>query len=372
MTLAFMSGALEQDKLALSHVRDCVYAFNPLSDPRWDDFLQRHPDASVFHSTPWLQALTKTYGYEVIAYTTNSSGEDLENAVVFCRVNSWLTGRRLVSLPFSDHCEPLVNSNVASGFVSRIVQKELGRNQSYAEFRPFTSLESSVAGCYCTNIPYVFHQLDLTPPLETLFQSFHKSSIQRKIRRAESERLTYREGRSEQLLDQFFSLFQQTRKRHRIPPPPRQWFLNLVRYLASALKIRVAYKEDRPVAAMLTLEHKDTLVYKYGASNPEFHRCGAMHLLYWKTIQEAKKHNLKHFDLGRTDADQHGLITFKNRWGAKQSTLMYSRYSKGRPSTHFFDLYATKWKSSVAKYTVSCLPYAVVSKMGQMLYRHIA
>jgi hypothetical protein len=33
--------------------------------------------------------------------------------LVFCRVRSWLTGRRSISLPFSDHCEPLVESHEA-------------------------------------------------------------------------------------------------------------------------------------------------------------------------------------------------------------------------------------------------------------------
>src|SRR5260370_39896401 len=31
----------------------------------------------------------------------------LESGIVLCRVESWLTGCRLVSLPFSDHCQPI-------------------------------------------------------------------------------------------------------------------------------------------------------------------------------------------------------------------------------------------------------------------------
>ena len=91
-------------------VSNCI---EPLKDLRWEPFLARHPRASVFHSSAWLAALHRTYGFQPIAYTTSSAGEDLENAMVFCRVESWLTGRRLVSLPFSDHCEPLVDrSNI--------------------------------------------------------------------------------------------------------------------------------------------------------------------------------------------------------------------------------------------------------------------
>jgi hypothetical protein len=86
-----------------------VYEIDPLRDPRWPEFLQRKPCASVFHTRGWLEALKRTYGYEPVAYTTSSpTTSDLANGWVFCRVRSCLTGNRLVSLPFSDHCDPLV------------------------------------------------------------------------------------------------------------------------------------------------------------------------------------------------------------------------------------------------------------------------
>ena len=39
-----------------------------------------------------------------------SDGAELQSAIVFCRIRSGFTGARLVSLPFSDHCDPLVAS----------------------------------------------------------------------------------------------------------------------------------------------------------------------------------------------------------------------------------------------------------------------
>ena len=34
-----------------------VYEINPLSDPRWEVFINGHPRSSVFHTTKWLSAL---------------------------------------------------------------------------------------------------------------------------------------------------------------------------------------------------------------------------------------------------------------------------------------------------------------------------
>src|SRR6266849_5551657 len=85
-----------------------VYTLDPLQDPRWAEFVKSQLRASIFHTPGWLEAIRRTYGYQTVAYTTSPPTASLANGVVLCRVNSWLTGRRMVSLPFADHCEPLV------------------------------------------------------------------------------------------------------------------------------------------------------------------------------------------------------------------------------------------------------------------------
>jgi hypothetical protein len=85
-----------------------VYTFDPLTDGRWPTFVGEHPHASVFHNREWLEALRRTYGYAPVAYTTSPPADRLSNAIVLCEIRSWLTGRRMVSLPFADHCQPLI------------------------------------------------------------------------------------------------------------------------------------------------------------------------------------------------------------------------------------------------------------------------
>jgi hypothetical protein len=85
-----------------------IHEIDPVQDPRWAVFIARHPQATIFHTPTWLEVLRRTYGYEPFALTTASLGEDLNNGLVACRVKSWFTGRRTVSLPLSDHCELLV------------------------------------------------------------------------------------------------------------------------------------------------------------------------------------------------------------------------------------------------------------------------
>ena len=343
-----------------------VYTVNPLESPRWGEFVERHPQASVFHTPHWLDAVRRTYGYAPMVYTTCPPTASLTNGVVFCRVSSWLTGRRLVSLPFADHCEPLVEGaedcNEISGFLPAVIARE---NCQYIEIRPLSSGLLAGPGLDKSR-SFSLHVLDLCPDLEDLFRGFHKDSTQRKIRRADREALDYEEGRSEGLLNNFYRLLLLTRRRHKLPPHPMDWFRNLIACLGDRLTIRVASQRGRPVASILTLDYRDTLVYKYGCSDASCHNLGAMQFLFWRAIQEAKKRGVQKFDLGRTDSDNAGLITFKERWGATRSILTYVRWSApSRRSTR------DSYRMRLAKEVFGRMPDGLLTAAGRLLYRHI-
>jgi hypothetical protein len=348
-----------------------VYQFHPLKDPRWEEFLQRQSCSSIFHTVAWLKTLHGTYGYEPIAITTSPSGTDLQNAAVFCRVESWLTGRRLVSLPFSDHCDFLVEKAQDLSAMVSTLRGRLGRdNLDYIEVRPrlapsFAILESD------STQSHLLHEIDLSPDLETLFRNCHKNSTQRKIYRAAREKLKYEEGRSEILLEAFYRLYLLTRRRHIMLPQPKRWFQNLINNFGEALKIRVAFKDRLPIASILTIRHKDGLVYKYGCSDARFQRLGGVHLLFWKSIQDAKRDRLCVFDLGRSECGNTGLIAFKDRWGAKRSVLTYLRLLNSAQSEGGFVPPGVDWKEQTAKKVLPYLPDWVIGAAANMMCKHL-
>jgi hypothetical protein len=342
-----------------------VYTVDPLRDPRWSELLLRHPSATVFHTPEWLEALRRTYGYEPIVLTTSAPWEELTGAVVVCRVHSWLTGRRLVSLPFSDHCDPLVSSmEEFQRLLTSLTEETVRGKYKYVELRPLSfsvdesGLEASESFC--------FHKLDLGPTPAELFQAFHKDCVQRKIRRAEREGLVYEAGHSSALLQQFYDLQVITRRRQQLPPQPFAWFRNLAVYLRDKLKVSVVSKDGVPLASILTLRFRRTLVYKYGCLDKLFSNLGGMQLLFWKAIQEAKRYGLSELDLGRSDIGNEGLIQFKDRLGATRTTLTYWRYS-AIPATQG----RHAWKMTAARRVFSHVPKAWLTTAGNHLYRHV-
>ena len=240
----------------------------------------------------------------------------------------------------------------------------------YVEIRSKQALATGDFRSHSTS-DYCLHEIDLLPDLDTLRKNCHKDSTQRKINRAEREGLTYEEGRSASMLNQFYRLLILTRRRHLLPPQPKQWFQNLIDCFGENLKIRVAIKNKQPIAAILTLRHKDTLVYKYGCSDEQFHSLGGMHLLFWQSIREAKSDGLRAFDLGRSDCGDTGLIRFKDRWGAKRSGITYLRLlPSDQPKSAYLDA-GSGWKGRVARRVILRLPDRVLSVAGDLIYRHI-
>jgi hypothetical protein len=346
-----------------------IYTLEPIHDPRWGEFLDSQPEASVFHRPAWLQALKDTYGYESVALTTTVQGRALKNGIVFCLVKSWLTGARMVSLPFSDHCQPLVDSSTdLLSLYQSLDEKFRSGSWKYIELRPLfdRNLQWELKQSFGKSASYCFHRLDLERSVEDLYKKFHKNSVQQPLQRAQREGLVIEHGRSERLLQKLYKLLLITRRRHQLPPQPFSWFRNLARCFGDDLVIWIASKDAQPVAGILTLACKDTVVYKYGCSDSRFHRLGGMPSLIWHAIQFAKQRNVKVFEFGRSDLDNQGLINFKDHWGATRSELTYYRYMKpqeGNDRPHV--------GARLARRTLSSLPDSCLVAAGRLLYRHI-
>src|SRR5262249_29621570 len=146
------------------HTKLLCHQIDPVQDPHWDSLVQAHPKASVFHTVPWLRTLQATYGYKPVAFTTCPPHSELWNGLVGCEIESWLTGHRFVSLPFSDHCEPLCDSADELVFLVRHLQHiSEEKKRKYFQLRPTQenrALTDGTSGCFPSE-RYFLHKIDL-------------------------------------------------------------------------------------------------------------------------------------------------------------------------------------------------------------------
>ena len=345
-----------------------IEVISPLEDPRWSGFVNLHPKASIFHTREWLAALKNTYGYLPFAIAEISQGGKIRAAIPVCAVESWLTGKRLISLPFADHCEPLVGSSSEMLNLMAALEVISGEGKySYLELRPLSdSFGARDSGLHVSeSASYSHHAIDLRPNIQELFGRLHPSCVRRKIRRAEQQRLTYESGRSEGMVQRFYRLMVMTRRRHNLFPQPIAWFQNLAREFAERFTVHLARRAGDTVAGIITIQHGDKLVYKYGASDETRHALGGMPFLFWNAMLRGKSCGAIEFDLGRTDNENRSLSTFKERLGAESRQLKYFCVPPNLKRNSQFRV-----RGFVRFFTHLPSPFCCAA--GKLLYKHAA
>jgi lipid II:glycine glycyltransferase (peptidoglycan interpeptide bridge formation enzyme) len=156
-----------------------------------------------------------------------------------------------------------------------------------------------------------------------------------------------------------------TRQRHALPPQPLEWYRNLLRTMGDEMTIHVASKGNQPVASIVTLRFKETVFYKYGSSDSNYNNLGATPLLLWRAIETAKAVGALELDLGRSDFDNEGLVTFKDKWASTRTSLTYWKYPF-REGASLDESCAL----SMAKCVFRIMPRPMLTISGKLLYRH--
>lgn len=294
---------------------------DPLADPRWLRLAERAPQASVFHHPAWLGLVGRHYRYPLAAAAVLDGGGEAVAGLPVALVASRLTGRRLVALPFSDSCPPLVAADAPDDAAARLAAavEDLRRARGMpVEVRAaFPELEPPVARFHR-------HRVDLTPGLEEVERRY-ASQVRRNVRRARREGVEVRRRADDAALEDFYALHLQTRRRLGVPTQPKAFVLGLGALLRGGHGfVAIARLGGRPVAAAVFLHAGGTLTYKYGASDPAYQQSRPNNLLFADAIAWGCEQGLRELDLGRTDLGHEGLRTFKRSWGAAEEPLQHT------------------------------------------------
>lgn len=333
------------------------------SDARWVAFVNSMPDANIFHHPAWINLMAECYGYHPFVIAICNEKGDIKAGLPLMEVNSLLTGHRWVSLPFSDHCNPLYHGDAPPPeLFEYLAELKMKHDVARVELRSTISCDGDV---YKDN-SQVLHLLRLSADAEKVFRNFHPSQVQRNIARAERDGVKVRWAEDKSDLDIFYDLHLKTRHRLGVPVQPRWYFELLWRRIIDAGLgfILLAHKDSVPIAGGVFLTYKTTLVVKYSASDSDYWRFRPNHLLIWTSIRWGCEHGYSLFDWGKTSVDNVGLRNFKNGWGSQESVLTYSVLSAVPPN------HITDRLSGITGTFIRHAPRWMCRATGELLYRH--
>lgn len=300
-----------------------------IDDPEWVDLARSHPLATAFHHPAWARLLADCYGFRAFVVACTDDAGRIRAAFPAIEVDGPLRGPRWVSLPFTDHCPPLRREGVsADDLVDRLGRLPWGQALPGLEIR--APLPERAWACQA--VAGYRHTLALDGDENAAFALFSRMH-QRNVRRAEQSGLSVVRDDSVAGIARFYGLHLRTRRRLGAPVQPRRFFdLLHNRFIQQGLGfLLLAYDDLVPVAGAVFLQWGQTLIYKYGASDPHYWHLRPNNLLLWAAIRWACRSGCHTLDLGRTDLDDRGLREFKRGWGAKEEVLAYSVFGDGRP-----------------------------------------
>lgn len=340
----------------------------------WDKMLEKHPFGSVFQTSYFKKVIAETFPQTKPYYLAlvDQKGNMRGGMPIFL-VRSWLTGTRLVSLPFAFYSDPLIQSKEEFeqlfATIMRIYKEE---EASYLEIKVRDSTMLLRKFGFLT--PVFYHKtyfLDLTEGLDNIWKKLHKDCIQRKIRRAEKNGIMVRRATSEDDVLSFWRLLVKTRKRLGLPPQNCSYFENIWKYLAplQLTDFLIAEIGSEIIGGINTFKFKNTVYLGYVASKTEYWPLGVDQALLWQAIQASADGGYEVFDIGKTSPFTNGLITYKKRWGAQEleTPCFYYPCLKGLSSLNN----ERKLTHRITTFMWKKLPDSILKMGGQFAYRHL-
>jgi hypothetical protein len=339
--------------------------YNESEMRQWDEFVESHPKGTPFHLSYWIRTIHETYAFTPFLYVEKDMDENISGILPCFLVKNFLTGSRTVSLPFSDYGGPLLRETDQENQLLREVTKKNGNHIASIEIRSSLSKNSGL-------IPrnyYKRHVLDLSSGLSEVKKNIDKRTILYSIRKAQKAGVYIKEENTEWGIKEFYRLNLLTRKKHGVPSQPLRFFEKLYDNMISKgrASIFMAVSDSKTIAAGIFLKFRDTVYYKYNASDPGLLSAQTPnHLLTWHAIDQACSQGYRFLDFGRTSPDDIGLMRFKEMWGTKVLELPYY-YSKIKGAT-------SKEGSGLSHVLITIwriLPGTVVNKLGPRIYKYL-
>jgi CelD/BcsL family acetyltransferase involved in cellulose biosynthesis len=353
-----------------------VIAIDPVKDSRWDAFVQNHPFGWVCHLSGWKQVLEKSFPqmkghYFVLLDDTNTR---IKAGIPVFAVNSWLTGKRLVSIPFATFCDPLISNNdemsILLGAAKDLAEK-IGA--AYIEVRTKASSEIIESNAQLGKIEkFKQHSLFLNGDPESLMKSFHNTSVRQKVRKASRTNLKVRITNEARDIETFYKLYSNTRKFNGLPALPFFFIQSIFREFLPEKRVvlLMAELEAKLIAAMVLYKYKDRVSAEFLGWDRRSIKFQPSVFIYWEAIKMAQEEGYRVFDFGRTDGRNQSLMDFKGHWGTEVTGLPNYYYQiNGSKLTEKID---KSFANSLARKVFRSVPNIFYLPLGNFCYRHMS
>jgi FemAB-related protein (PEP-CTERM system-associated) len=335
------------------------------NEAQWDNYVQAHPRALVYHQIGWKRVIENTFGHQGHYFLALKNG-NIKGILPLFLMQSRIFGSHLISLPFLDRAGILADDDhIAALLCDKAIALAREEQVDFLEIRNEHPLDHNDLKTVTHKAAFV---LPLHNGLENIWKKGLKKNVKNKIRIALKNQVEIKIDDTIQFVEDFYKVYCINMKFLGTPVYPKEFFLNMRKEFAENIKIFLAFSENNLIGAKILFFFKDTLYFIIQASLRKYVELHPNNLLYWTAIEYAYKHEMKYCDMGRSNIDS-GPYNFKKQWGPEIYPLYWQYYlykskqiPRLNPTNPKFSLAINIWKR---------LPLWLTRLVGPLISKHI-
>ncbi len=335
-------------------------AHHAVSDGQWDEYIERHPDATLYHASAWKRIARDSYGIEDVSLTALDNGRIVGILPLF-KARQISGGSYVTSGIFGAY-----NGVLSERDDVRSILNERAVSMCAGDARCFLVIKDTThypAPGFAVSQEYVTFTLALNRISDQVWAKI-KDKTRNQVRKAEkSGCVVIRDNTG---IDEFARVY--ARNMRDMGTPFLGWkFLHCVlKHFGAKANVFCIRRGVKTIAGGIMLRFKECAYMPFASSLRRYNEYCPNNLLYWEAIKFACAQGCEQFDFGRSTVNT-GTYNFKKQWGAQPRQLYY-RYYPAVAGTRTFNPNDKKYSMMINCWRL--IPVRLASCVGPAIVRH--
>ncbi len=292
---------------------------------KWDHFVEMQEDSRFIHLTGFKKVVENTYKFKPVYLYFKRGNEILATFSSFIQ-NSILSGKRIISQPFSEYGGLIFSKWLEEKEKIEILENLFERLRSLMKDEGIKGMEirgkvSELLEKFSHKIPLGKYGIKRLKSEMDLWNSVDYM-VRKAVNKAKREGVSIVKDENFDKIKDFYRLHLISMKRLGSPPHPLSYFLSLKHELMKKIEIIYAVYQDKIISALLGWKVGKSVHVTDNPSDRRFFHLRANDLLFYKLIEWALENNYEIFDLGPMRYE--GQEFYKKKWNLE--ALEYSIY----------------------------------------------
>ena len=310
----------------------------------WDAYVDKHPQASLYHVYRWRTVIENSFGHECFYLVAKDDQQKIRGVLPLMRLRSRLFGDFAISVPFFNYGGPLADSeHISAQLLDHAAAIAQNLQLKHVEIRATHSLNAWPArtdkASMIRDLPQTGEQLD-----EEI-----GAKVRAQIKRAKQENVEICIGHLD-LLDDFYRVFAINMRDLGTPVYGKNFFRNILAAFPTQSHIVAIRLHGKPVAAAFLLGYRDMMEIPWASTLRSVNALNMNMLLYRAVLGFCIDKRYAFFDFGRSSIDA-GTYRFKRQWGAQPLQHYWHYWLPGdgelpalKPDSPKFKLLIAAWQ----------------------------